>query len=72
MMKYFSNMSNPTIVITNNQQGVCGVDFRSKPTTTELQATLQELMAHDVLEVKVILTSSLSAEFMLIKIDVKT
>jgi triacylglycerol esterase/lipase EstA (alpha/beta hydrolase family) len=60
-------MSNSAIFITRNQQGLCTVDFRSKPTTVELQASLQELMTHDVFEVKVILPASLSAEFMLIQ-----
>jgi hypothetical protein len=66
-MKYFSNMSNAAISITMDRLGLCSVDFRSKPTTGELQASLYELIAHDVLEIRVTLTASLASEFMLIQ-----
>lgn len=66
-MKYFSNMNNSAIFITRNPSGLCTVDFRSKPSTVELQCSLRELMANDVLNIRVNMPASLSAEFMLIQ-----
>ncbi len=66
-MKYFSNMNNSAIFITRNQPGLCTVDFRSKPSAVELQTSLRELMANDVLAIKVNMPASLAAEFMLIQ-----